>query len=221
MFSSLVRFHAIGERRRVGDELRVRLEHGVDDAQAVGAQRRSGFGDFDDGVGQTRRLDLGRAPRELDVDVDAVPREVRLRRAHQLGGDRRALEIRARSDSASPPARPAPSAPCRSSASRRSDRPAASTPASPPFAAACSAIQSWPVRPGVEHAVRDVARHLLRANQHAVDLRIVDGREVRPRARVDVESRAREELDRRVLQRALRECRVSECWHCVESSEHC
>ena len=29
--------------------------------------------------------------------------------------------------------------------------------------------------PRVEHAVRDVARHLLRANQHAFDLRIVDG----------------------------------------------
>ena len=57
---------------------------------------------------------------------------------------------------------------------------------------------------GVEHAVRDVARHLLRANQHALDLRIVDGREVRARADVDVEARAREQLNRRVLQRALR-----------------
>jgi hypothetical protein len=58
-------------------------------------------------------------------------------------------------------------------------------------------------QPGVEHAVGDVARHFLRPNQHAVDVGIVDRREVRPRARVDVEPGAREELDGRILQRAL------------------
>ena len=58
---------------------------------------------------------------------------------------------------------------------------------------------------GVEHAVRDVARHLLRADQHALDLGIVDRREVRPRADVDVEAGAREQLDGRVLQRAFRD----------------
>ena len=71
MFSILVRFHVVLERRRVGDQLRLGLHDGVDDAQPVGAERRSGLGDFDDGVGEHRRLDLGRAPGELDVDADA------------------------------------------------------------------------------------------------------------------------------------------------------
>jgi hypothetical protein len=57
----------------------------------------------------------------------------------------------------------------------------------------------------IENAVAHVARHLLRAYQHAVDLRIVDCREIRPRARVDVEAGAGEELNRRVLQRTFRD----------------
>ena len=63
----LVLLPRIRERGLVRDELRVRLHHGVEDAQPVGAERRAGFGHFDDRVGQHRRLDLGRAPRELDV----------------------------------------------------------------------------------------------------------------------------------------------------------
>jgi hypothetical protein len=57
----------------------------------------------------------------------------------------------------------------------------------------------------VEHAGRHVARHLLSANQHALDLGIVDRGEVRARVDVDVEARTREELDRRILQRSLGE----------------
>ena len=59
--------------------------------------------------------------------------------------------------------------------------------------------------PGVEHAVGDVPRHFLRANQHAFDLGVVHGREVRPRADVEREAGAGEELHRRVLQRAFRD----------------
>ena len=66
-------------------------------------------------------------------------------------------------------------------------------------------------QPRVEDAVRDVARHFLGADQHARDLGVVDGGEVGPGADVDVEAGAREQLNRRVLQRALRECRVSAC----------
>ena len=61
----------VGERRRVRDELRVRLEHGVDDPQPIRAQRRSRLGDLDDRVGEDRRLHLGRSPRKLHVDIDA------------------------------------------------------------------------------------------------------------------------------------------------------
>jgi hypothetical protein len=74
MFSILVRFHVVAEGGLVGDELRVRLHHRVEDAQAVGAQRRAGLGGFDDGVGQHGRLDLGGAPGELDVHGHAEAR---------------------------------------------------------------------------------------------------------------------------------------------------
>src|SRR5687768_12505640 len=63
-------------------------------------------------------------------------------------------------------------------------------------------------QPGVEHALADVARHFLRANQHALDFRIVDGGEVGPRADVDVEAGAREQLDGSVLQRPLGEAQL-------------
>ena len=84
-----------------------------------------------------------------------------------------------------------------------------------PSPSSCSRIQSWPVRPGVEDAVRDVARHLLRADQHAFDLGIVDGRKVRTRAHVDVEAGAREQLDGRVLQRAFRDAELE--FHSVKT----
>ena len=54
-------------RREVGDELRVRLQHGVDDAQLVGPQRAARFRDLHDGVGKLRRLDLRGAPAELTL----------------------------------------------------------------------------------------------------------------------------------------------------------
>ena len=66
--------------------------------------------------------------------------------------------------------------------------------------------------PAVEHAVGHVARHFLRANQHALDLGIVDRRKVRARADVDREPGAREELHGRVLQRSLRKTQL-ECAH--------
>ena len=67
MSSSLRRFQSSFQDRRVGDQLRVRFEHRVDDAQLVGAQRGAGLGHFDDGVGQHRRLHFGGAPTELHL----------------------------------------------------------------------------------------------------------------------------------------------------------
>jgi hypothetical protein len=68
----------------------------------------------------------------------------------------------------------------------------------------CSAIQSCPVSPASEHAVGDIARHFLRADQHALDLRIVDRRKVRSRVDAQDVAGALKQLDRRVLQRSLR-----------------
>ena len=49
----------------------------------------------------------------------------------------------------------------------------------------------------------DVARHLLRANQHALDLRIAGGSEIRARVDVDLQARLREQLQRGLLQTAF------------------
>ena len=131
MFSSFVFFQASSSAVGVGDELRVRLEHGVDDPEPVGAQRRAGLGDLDDRVGERRRLDFGGAPRELDVDVDPEPSRSRPASRAPVRWRSSPLPDPAGADSASPREPPAPSAPCRSSASRRPDRPAATAPLVP------------------------------------------------------------------------------------------
>ena len=203
MFSIFVRFHVVVHRRAVGDELRVALHHGVENAQAVGAKRRSGFRRLDDGIGQNRRLDLGRAPRELDVHVHAEPIEIRLGRAHQLGGDRGAFEILRLLEAGVLGRRqhPADFAEALLRVNQIGDRHERRR------RGQAALVLGDPVLPreaAVEHAVGDVACHLLRANQHALDLGIVDGRKIRPRAHVDGEPRAREQLHGRVLQRSFR-----------------
>ena len=62
----------------------------------------------------------------------------------------------------------------------------------------------------VQGAVLDVARHLLGAHHHALDLRVVDGGEVRAFRHRDQEPRAAEEVDRRVLEAPLRQAKL-EC----------
>ena len=56
---------------------------------------------------------------------------------------------------------------------------------------------------GVEGAVLDVASHLLRADEHALDLDVVDGGEVAAAAGVDAPAGALEESDGGVLQAAF------------------
>ena len=80
-------FHGIGVGLLVGDEARRALQQLGDDTQIVGLQRRAGFGDFDDGVGEAWRLDLGGAPAELDVGLDAVLGQPAARQVDDLRGD--------------------------------------------------------------------------------------------------------------------------------------
>ena len=70
-FSILPRFQESFQALLVGDEPRRRREDGVDDSKVIGAQARTGLGDFDDGVDEAR-LDLGSAPRKLDPRVYAA-----------------------------------------------------------------------------------------------------------------------------------------------------
>ena len=65
-----------------------------------------------------------------------------------------------------------------------------------------------PVQAGqarVQHAVFDVACHLLRPNQHALDIGIGRARGIRPAVGVDIQSGARKKLQRRLLQTAFRD----------------
>ncbi len=80
-------FHGSAKEAAVGDEVRLAFHHRVDDAQAIGAQRAAGLGDFNDGVGEHGRLDFGGAPAELDLDRDVFAGEVLLGDFDQLGGD--------------------------------------------------------------------------------------------------------------------------------------
>jgi hypothetical protein len=57
--------------------------------------------------------------------------------------------------------------------------------------------------PRVEDPVLHIARHFLRADQHALDLRIVDGRKIGAAAGGDAEAGAAEQIDGGVFQAAL------------------
>jgi hypothetical protein len=55
----------------------------------------------------------------------------------------------------------------------------------------------------VQGAVLHVACHLLGADQHAFDVRVVDGREIGSRRRGDLETGASEKVDRGAFEAAL------------------
>src|SRR5262245_60131998 len=187
----------------VGDQLCVRFHDRVDDTQPVRAQRRPGFGHFHDGVREHRRLHLGGAPRKLHLDAYPQAFEIGPRDPDQLRRHGLAVEILWRPDGG---------------VFRRGEYPShlaeallgvdqirdARDYAGPAVAGFVLGNPVLSRQPRVEYAVRHVARHFLGANQHARDLRVVDGGEVGPGADVDVEAGAREQLNRRVLQGAFR-----------------
>ena len=89
----LLLFPGVGTGFLIGDEARRAGQQLGDDAQIVRLQGAAGLGDINDGVGEARRLHLGRAPAELDLGADAVLREIALRDADQLRGDAFALQV--------------------------------------------------------------------------------------------------------------------------------
>ena len=188
-------FHGIGVGGAVGDESRRALQHFVDDPQVVGPQRTAGLGDFDDGVDQLGRLDLGGAPTELDLGRHAVLGQIARGQADRLGGDPLALQILHRLDGR-----------VFGHAEHPADRPAADL-REDQFGHLMHVgpVLHDPVvagQPGVEHAVLDVAGHLLGADQQALDLVVVDGRIVAPRAEGDLVAGAAKQFGRRLLQAA-------------------
>ena len=78
-------------RGRVGDELGVGDEDRVEHAQPRGAQRATGLGDVDDGVGDLGDLRLGGAVRQRDLGLHAVLLEEAARQLRILGVDAHAV----------------------------------------------------------------------------------------------------------------------------------
>ncbi len=180
----------------VGDQLGVGFEHGLDDAQLVGAQGGAGFGDFDNGVGEHRRLDFGCAPTELDLGGDAVGGEIALGGGDQLGGDDLAFQVldglkRRRLGDGQ---HPADFAEALLGVDEIGDGVDLGFVLFHPIAAG---------EAGVEHAVFDVAGHFLRADEHALDFGIVDAGEVGAAAGDDLESGAAEQIDGGVFETAF------------------
>ena len=168
----------------------------VNDPQIVGAQRAAGFGDFDDRVSQRRRLDFRGPPGELDFSFDAVLLKVTFGEFDDFGGDAFSLQILHRFDRrifrhGQHPSHLAETLLGVDQIGHGDD---------------VRIVLNHPVvsrQSGVEDAVLDIARHLLGADQHALDLGVVDRRKVRARVHVDVEPGAGEELNGGVLQRPL------------------
>ena len=77
----------VGERRRVGDQLGVAGDEGLDDAKAGGLEGPAGLGDVDHDVDDVGNLCFGGAVRETDVGVDASSLEVALRDLGIFGRD--------------------------------------------------------------------------------------------------------------------------------------
>ena len=201
--SILRRFSASSQLVRVGDELRGALEHRLDDAELVGAQGTAGLGDLDDRVGQLGELGLGGAPAELDPGGDAALGEPAPGDPDQLGGDDLALEV---------------GGALHRRLLRHGEHPAHLAEALLGVDEVGHRVHGGlvlhdPVVAGeaaVERAVLHVARHLLGAHHHALDVRVVDGREVRALRDGDEEPGATEEVDGRVLEAPLRQSKL-EC----------
>ena len=179
-----------------GDQMGFALHDGVDDGEAVGFERAAGLGDFDDGVGEHGGFDFGGAPTEFDFDVDALLGEVGFGDAYQLGGDDFAFEVFGAGEAAALGHRedPADLTAGLLGVGEGGD------------AGDVEAALDDPVdagEAGVEDAVVDVAGHLLSADEHALDLFVVDGGEVGAAVGVDVPAGALEEGDGGILERAF------------------
>src|SRR5271165_1440920 len=188
--------HRVRPRLLVGDQLRVRLKKGVNDPQLVGAQRRARLRYVHDGVDQVGHLHLGRAPRELDLRRDSLGREIALDGLDELRRDPLSREVRGHPHGgvlghAKNPARLVYGGAAVDEVADLDDvRPVLLDPVEAREAA-------------VEEPVLDVAAHLLRADETAVQLRIVYGRPVGARIARDLPPRLREKAARGVLQAAL------------------
>ena len=186
----------IGQRGLAGDQVRLAFHHRVNDLEVIGLERAARLRDFNNGVGQHGRLDFGRAPTEFHLYLHAFRCKVALGHFDEFRSDDLAFEIFGLLEAAG---------------FRHGEYPADLAPAllgigQRGHAGDVEAALDYPIdagESGIEHAVIDVARHLLRANEHALDVDVVDRRKVGAAVGVDVPSCALEERDGRILQAAF------------------
>ena len=172
------------------------FEHGVNDLEMVGLERAAGLSDFNDSVGERGRLDFCCAPTEFNLYVDAFGGEVTLADFDEFRSDDFAFEVFCAFKTAAfrhceDPTNLAASL---LGVGKRSD------------AGDIEAALDHPVdagEAGVEYAVIDVARHLLGADEHALDFGIVDGGKVGAAVGVDVPAGPFEKSDGGILQAAF------------------
>src|ERR1035438_1465880 len=185
----------------------------VNDLEVVGLERTASLSNLDYGVGKHGRLDFGCAPTELDFDTYAFGREVSLGYFNQFGGDDHAFKIFSL---------------LKAAAFRNGQHPAHLAAALFGISQRCDAGNfeaafDDPVdtgEAGIENAVIDVTRHLLRANQHALDLAVVDGGEVGAAVSVDVPASALEESNGCILQTAFGDAESEEHTSELQSLRH-
>src|ERR1017187_10227096 len=168
----------------------------VNDLEVVGLERTASLSNLDYGVGKHGRLDFGCAPTEFHFDAYTFGREVSLGYFNQFGGDDHAFKIFGLLETAAfgNCKHPAYLAAALFGISQRCD------------AGNFEAAFDDPVdagEAGIEYAVIDVTRHLLRANQHALDFAVVDGGEVGAAIGVDVPAGALEESNGCILKASL------------------
>ena len=197
--SILARFLGSAHAVSVGDQTRGAREDGVHDPELVGPERASGLGDVDDRAhAREGGLDLGRAPRVLDLDVHARGVEKRARRAHELGRGRDgALEVPELPDRAVLGNRDDP---------RRGVRGGLGVPQLRDLDDVAVVLDDPVVAADadVDDAVLHVQRDLLRAKQHHRQVLVRTRGEVVAVLHLHRHARAREELLGGFLERALR-----------------
>ena len=174
------------------------LQDFIDDAKVVSSQRASCFGDFHNGVDQHRRLDFRSAPGELNLRADTVSVEPTPSEIHCFGRNPLAFDIGNRLDlrilrHAKHPAN-------RSTAYLGENQLAH-------LVHVCTGFHN-PVMTGnacVQDAYVDVTRHLLRANEQALDVRVVYHRIERTTGKRNLVAGAFEQFRSRVAQTPRRQ----------------
>src|SRR5882757_5664930 len=179
------------------DQLRLTLHQRLDNPQPIRPQRRSRLRNLDNCIRQRRRFHLRRAPAELHRHRNIFSCKISLRKLDQFGRNnlsRQVLRLLKRR------------------VLWHCKHPLHLLPAllgvsKTRHVLHVRLVLQNPVIPsqsGIERTMLNVPRHLLCPHQHALNLRVIDGREVASPIREDPPTRSFKQRNRCILQAALR-----------------